>query len=70
MTQLSVSFSFAAWILPRILLVPTPTAVPANLMSTSFMSPTVSQKCFEMIVLCAPLSTKAWNLTLLISISM
>jgi len=51
---------YARWILPKILEVPTPTAIPANLVSNSLINPHLSAHVYDIIVDSAPLSTKAY----------
>lgn len=58
-----------ACILPKIFAVPTPTAIPANLLSTSLIILHLLAHYTDIIVLYAPLSTKAYIGVLLTSIS-
>jgi len=59
-------YTFAEWILPKILAVPTPTAIPLYLVSIKFAIPHFYAQAYDMIVLYAPESTNAINLCLLI----
>jgi hypothetical protein len=56
---LSIIWTSITWMRPMILWVPTPRAIPAYLRSTNLMMPHLSAHCCDMMVLCAPESTKA-----------